>query len=224
MQVVFVDGYKGLRYNVKSADQDFEIYDVTKDPKETRNLAKSPEFSKLLDAMKARALQTRVPSSAAPRPYDNALVPPSPGTPASSPGVTWKSYQGVWSWMPDFRSLSPTNQGSSGSFVLSNINTKETTGISFESQVLIPADGKYTFTVASNGGSMLFVHDKRVITEARPITSEPKSATIPLKAGWHPLRLLYRQTGGSPALKFSITDENGKDLPLHENSLRQSQK
>ena len=33
MQIVRLDHYLGVRYNIKSADDDFEIYDVTKDPK-----------------------------------------------------------------------------------------------------------------------------------------------------------------------------------------------
>lgn len=222
MQAVFVDGYKGLRYNVKSADQDFEIYDLSKDPKETRNLAKTPEFKKLQKAMKARALQCRMPSANARRPYDNALTPPYPGTPATQPGLTWKSYQGEWPWMPDFRALTADQEGSSPTLDPSAITTKGSCGICFEGFLLIPADGKYTFKVSSNDESMLFVHDKRVIDEARSPTRKAKSSTIPLKAGWHPLRLLHRQTESSPAFEFSITDESGKPLPLSSKNLKQS--
>lgn len=221
MQVVFVNGYKGLRYDIKSADQDFEIHDVTKDPKEARNLAKSPRFAKLQETMKARALQCRMPSPGAPRPYDNSPVPPSTAVPTTPPGVTWSSYQGKWPWMPDFRALTPSHRGIATTIDPSVVTAESPCGVFFEAHLLIPADGNYTFTVTSNGGSMLFLHDKRVIDEAKTLTTAPVSGTVPLKSGWHPLRLLFRQTEASPMLKFSIADETGRTLVLDGRNLRQ---
>lgn len=40
-QVVFVDGLKGVRFNISGTDQDFQIYDTEKDPQEASNLASS---------------------------------------------------------------------------------------------------------------------------------------------------------------------------------------
>ncbi|MEM7313410.1 MAG: sulfatase-like hydrolase/transferase [Planctomycetota bacterium] len=83
MQVIRVTGidgksYKAVRYNIKSADDDFEIYDVESDPSETLNLAGiNPAMTRLQTQMKARVLQVRSPNESAKRPYDSAAIPAS---------------------------------------------------------------------------------------------------------------------------------------------------
>lgn len=44
MQVIYLDGYKGVRYNIESANDDFRIYDTRIDPGEIRNLAGFSEY------------------------------------------------------------------------------------------------------------------------------------------------------------------------------------
>ncbi len=222
MQVVFEGQYKGLRYDVKSADQDFEIYDVAKDPKESRNLALNPEFRELQAKMKARALQVRTPNASAPRPYDLALVPPLAREPAAGAGVNWSVFKGSWPWMPDFRQLSTDQSGVTKSIDLTISHGDQPFGVVFETCFNAPADGKYTFTVDAAGGAMLFVHDIRLIDEPKVVTDGKREGSVQLKAGWHPLRLLYRQTSSVPSLKFSISDEEGKPVNLDDRLFRQT--
>ena len=76
MQVVFVDGYKGVRVDIKDHRQPFAIYDLKKDPKELKNLAGSgPKFAALQKKMHDRVLQLRRPNPSAPRPYDDVPIP-----------------------------------------------------------------------------------------------------------------------------------------------------
>ena len=81
MQVIRVKGgdgksYKGVRYNIESATDKFEIYDVDNDPKEAMDLAgTSPAMQDLQLQMQARVLQVRSPNDSAKRPYDKALIP-----------------------------------------------------------------------------------------------------------------------------------------------------
>ncbi|MEM6362936.1 MAG: sulfatase-like hydrolase/transferase [Planctomycetota bacterium] len=81
MQVIRLTGedgksYKGVRYNIKSADDDFEIYDVATDFDEAINLAGSSSAMESLQIrMKAKVLQVRSPNESAVRPYDDTLVP-----------------------------------------------------------------------------------------------------------------------------------------------------
>lgn len=83
MQVIRVTGpdgksFKGVRYNIKSADDDFEIYDVESDQGEAKNLAgSSTAMRRLQERMKAEVLQVRSPNESAARPYDTAAIPAS---------------------------------------------------------------------------------------------------------------------------------------------------
>ena len=71
MQVVMIDGYKGVRYRIQSADDPFEIYDVDRDPGERTNLAgRDDEMVALQERMRAFAAVQHQPSENAPRPYD----------------------------------------------------------------------------------------------------------------------------------------------------------
>lgn len=81
MQLVYMDGNEGLRYKVKSADDDFQIFQPATDPQETKAPGTNSAFANLEAKIKARALQSRTSDPSTPRPYDNALVPatnPSP--------------------------------------------------------------------------------------------------------------------------------------------------
>ena len=75
MQVIGLNGYQGVRYNIIAHSDNFEIYDVAHDLKEATNLAADPAFATLQQQMKDRVLQLRRPDSIAPRPYDYELVP-----------------------------------------------------------------------------------------------------------------------------------------------------
>ncbi len=110
MQNIYLNGHMGVRYNVRSADDDFEIYDLAKDPQEAHDLGEESGYGALQAAMKARVLQLRVPNSSAPRPYDKAPVPPAAKAPGGTPGLTWSLFNGEWPWLPDFRS-SEARQG-----------------------------------------------------------------------------------------------------------------
>lgn len=71
MQVLHLDGLKGIRTNIQSHDDKFRIYDLKKDPKELNNLADtSDEMRDLEKRMRDRVLQLHKFNASAPRPYD----------------------------------------------------------------------------------------------------------------------------------------------------------
>ena len=91
MQVIRLNGLQGVRYNILSQADDFEIYDVANDPKEATNLALNPSYASLQQQMKDRVLQLRRPDASASRPYDDELVPAVSVSPIT-PGIEWKAY------------------------------------------------------------------------------------------------------------------------------------
>jgi arylsulfatase A-like enzyme len=222
MQAIYLDGYKGIRYNVKSAGDDFGIFDLRRDPQEAHNLAGNPKFAGLQTAMKARVLQVRKPDPSAKRPYDKALVPRVAAPPSSEPGLTWSLFQGEWPWMPDFRTLSPANMGKSKQIDLAMGAADQPFGVAFTGYFVAPQDGEYTFTLDTDTGAMLFLHDVRVIDEPMKNSAGKFSGSIRLEAGWHPLRLLYRHTMGQPRLAFTCQRAGGELLKLDATNLRQT--
>ena len=222
MQSIHLDGYKGVRYNVKSVDDDFEIYSVAKDPQEINNLASSPEFASLQAAMKARVLQVRKPDVSAPRPYDSAFVPPVAKEPVAAPGLTWSRFRGQWPWMPDFRTLKPDKQGRAESVQLSVVSGDQPFGVAFEGFFRAATDAEYTFSVDTDGGAMLFLHDIRLTDEPGNFAGGKLTGSARLKAGWHPLRLYYRHATGQPRLELACEIAGGGSVKLNQDNLRQT--
>jgi arylsulfatase A-like enzyme len=215
MQNIYLNGYMGVRYNVKSADDDFEIYNVAKDQQEAHNLGKNPEMAGLQAAMKARVLQLRVPNSSTPRPYDKALVPPVTKIPGGSPGLTWSLFKGDWPWLPDFRTLTPVNRGTTKTIDLAMAASGQPFGVAFEGYFYAAQAGEYTFTMANDTGAMLFLHDIRVIGEPLKNPAGKFAGKVLLNAGWHPLRLYYRHAGGAkPRLELTCQQGGTKEYNL----------
>jgi hypothetical protein len=221
MQSIYLDGYKGLRYNIKSADDDFAIFDLAKDPREANDLAKDPAMMGLQARMKARVLQVRKPDPSAERPYDQANVPPVP-EPATAAGLTCSRYAGEWPWMPDFRTLTPESSKPATRIDSSGVQGGKAQGLAFDGFVRIPADGVYTFTLDADTGAMLFMHDIRVIDEPIRDSAGTHSGKVRLGAGWHPIRLYYRHAGsGEVRLSLKCADEQANEVKLEEGALRQ---
>jgi hypothetical protein len=209
MQNIYLDGYMGVRYNVKSADDDFEIYNVVKDPQEAHNLAKDPALAGLQAAMKARVLQLRVPNETTPRPYDHALVPPITKAPGGAPGLTWSMFQGEWPWLPDFRTLTPVKRGATKTIDLAMAMDSQPFGIAIEGYFYASQAGEYSFTLLSDMGAMLSLHDVRVISEPLKKSAGTFLGKVRLGVGWHPMRLYYRHAGGAKP-RLELTCRHGE--------------
>jgi arylsulfatase A-like enzyme len=202
MQLLRVGNFSGVRYNIQSAADPFEIYDVSTDRKETNNLA--TQMPALQDQMKAMVLQVRRPNETAERPYDKALVPAvSPA--AAANGLEWKAYEGHYPWVPDLERLQPVASGTASQPDLGKRTRDNDIGLLFSGYLSIPQDGDYTFYLRADTGALLRIHNATVIDADCGYTcGEEVSGSMRLKAGLHPFRLYYaRGTKGTPSLNLS---------------------
>lgn len=201
MQALRIGDYVGVRYNVQSHADDFEIYDVVNDPEELNNLA--PTETGLQQLFKDTVLQLRRPDSDAARPYDNELVPALNSSPVTR-GVQWSTYEGQYPWVPKLENLASFASGTATRPDLSVRPRDNDVGILYSGYIQAPADGDYTFYVQSDRGALLRIHEATVIDEDYGHTDgSEKSATIKLRAGRHPFRLYYeRGSQGTPSLSL----------------------
>jgi arylsulfatase A-like enzyme len=178
MQMVRYGKYVGVRYDVKSAGDDFEIYDVESDPQQVKNLASSmPDMQK---RMKAGVLQMRMPNASAPRPYDNAFVPPVEAAVAVT-GFAYKTYEGDFPWVPDVSSLKPVKSGRTEKVTADVL--KKGSVVEFTGFVDIPEDGEYIFTVNATGKASLRIHKALVVdADFKYLSGTDASCRTKLKA------------------------------------------
>lgn len=210
MQWLILDGYKGRRQQIASAADDFAVYDLNRDPRETENLGARPEFASLQQRMKARVLQVRRPDPAAPRPYDAAPVPPIAVAPPAVVGaLSWTRHDGAWPWLPDLRLLPSAARGESAMISAAPVTPGSPGALAFSGLVRMAREDDYEFAVAGDGEAMVFVHDIRLVE-----AGVAREGRVRLAAGWHPVRIYYRTDGRSPSLELVVKDGQGQVVPL----------
>lgn len=199
MQSLRLGNIVGIRYDVKSAEDDFEFYDVVADPKQTRNLAATAGFSERQREFKDAVLRMRRPDASAPRPYDAAPIP-AVTPPPTAPGLAWQRFDRAFPWVPSTASLRADAQGITPALTLEPVGGKGAFAAQFTGYVRVPAEGEYTFTVQADTGVVVRLHDATlhdVDFHAAPNSSG--TATVRLKAGLHPVRITYRHAAERPA-------------------------
>lgn len=120
-------------------------------------------------------------------------------------GLKFAAYRGSWTKMPDFDKLGPADAGKTTKFA-HNASAKvggENYGLKFTAYIHAPRDGNYTFYTASDDGSQVFIGDQLVVDHDGLHGATEKNAFIRLKAGKHPITVLFFQRTGGIGLKVS---------------------
>ena len=214
MQMIRLGDFVGVRYNIHSHSDNFEIYNVMKDPQETTDLAANPGMFAMQQKMKDKVLQSRRPNESAPRPYDNELIP-AVGVTHPIPGVKWNAYKGEFPWVPEVSMMSPSESGYANIPAGDAHSKKINEVIYFTGYIKIPADGEYTFSLTTGSGALLRLHGCTVIDEDFGYQGgTERSGTTMLKAGMHPFRLYYtRKTNDKSMLNLEWSGPGiGKQL------------
>jgi hypothetical protein len=201
MQALRIGDYVGVRYDIKKQSDDFEIYNVVTDPKQAHNLAGQTQYAELQNQFKETALQSRRPDPGAKRPYDKELVPSVAGA-SGEAGVTWKRYDGAFPWTPQFDAMQATSTGHADRPSVEGREAGKDFGMFFSGFIEAPTDGSYTFSVTSDGGTLLRLHEATVIDgDFGHKAGQEVSSSILLKKGRHPFRLYYtHRAGPAPVL------------------------
>ncbi|GAC1427194.1 MAG: arylsulfatase [Chitinophagaceae bacterium] len=187
MQLLRIKNWVGVRYQVKSADDDFEIYDAEKDPKETNNVAGQPGFDKIELQMKAKVLQVRRADKDARRPYDEALIPPVSVKGKLFQGFNWKFFDGDFPWVISSSGLKAQKQGTTAKINSASVPDKAGQ-LLYQGFIKVPADGQYRFSFSASGKGFMRLHEANLFDA--DFGYQPGTTlfqTVYLKAGYHPV-------------------------------------
>lgn len=86
-----------------------------------------------------------------------ARVDSEAGTTNFSAGLDYRCYEGTWGYLPDFAKLHSVKTGIATNFDLAVRTRDENVGLEFNGFITIPRAGYYTFHLASDDGSRLWV-------------------------------------------------------------------
>lgn len=236
-QVIFMDGYKGIRNGIRSHADDFQIYDVSKDLAEANNLFlkqnndRSAYFAELQQRMKDRVLRVRQIEKDDPfdpgsdkvqsRPYDDELVPPVNLDVVR--GIQVDAYQGDWPWVPQFDNLQPLSTKQVATIdVTSDLSRPRAAGLCYRGYLKIPSDGQWEFYTTSDAGMHLRIHESQVIDDDFNHDGSEASGSILLKAGLHPFTLYYRTAEDEPTLNLKWSGPGTSKQSIPDTSLFRS--
>lgn len=215
MQALRLGDYIGVRYNIQSHADPFEIYNILADPQEIHDLGHDPAHAVLQQQMHDMVLGLRRPDGEAPRPYDNELVP-AVHPPHAAPGTAWRAVAQAAPWVAHFDDLPALATGISARPAAS-VSKRPDVGILFSGYINVPTAGDYTFSLATDSGALLRLHEATVIDADfgyQPGTE--RSGTIRLQAGQHSFHLYYsRRAGHAPLLdlKWSHDGAPAQEIP-----------
>lgn len=205
MQAIRVGDFVGVRTAVQwttNASEPFKIYNVVNDPGQGTDLAANrPDLVKKMNQL---AVSARRKGGGVIRPWDEVRIPAMPPIPVR-PGLKWKSFEGVWPWLPEFRDLAPASLGETVNVTLSTRSRENDVGMSFEGYISVPTSGAYTFQSVSNAATCLWIHDSLVIDNDFNFSPTKTSDFVYLTAGLHPIRLYYRHQQGNATLELKYS-------------------
>jgi hypothetical protein len=129
------------------------------------------------------------------------LLPVAAGAPAQN-GLQYRLYAGGdWTRLPNFDAVQPLKTGTTSAFDLAMAAGMEKFGVRFTGFIEVPRDGIYTFATLVNDGANLYVGNRLVVDNDGVHDGEKnepwqKRGNIALKAGKHPIRVDYFESGG----------------------------
>jgi len=121
-----------------------------------------------------------------------------------NPGIRYEYYEGMWKKLPDFDKLELVKEGYNPVFDVTQRNRNTRYGFRYTGYINILVDGIYTFYTTSDDGSSLWLHNIKLIDNDGNHTLTEKKNNIPLKAGLHPITVLYFQLGGNQDFTVEI--------------------
>lgn len=130
-----------------------------------------------------------------------SLAAPADEPEHAAAGLEFAAYKGRWQTVPDFDHLTPESTGVAEKPSLSvDSGAKDGFGLLFSGYVRVPSDGLYAFYTRSDDGSLLYLDDKLLVNNDGTHPAAESVGIVRLKAGLHPIRIAYFESGGSEAL------------------------
>jgi hypothetical protein len=209
MQMLRAGDLVGVRYHIQTHEDDFQIYDVVKDPAQRRNLASS--MSDLQQRFKDRVLQVRRPNSTAPRSYMDshampAAVPPAP----TAPGLEMQLIPHPVPWPVASSAAKQESRVMVAAPQAAELAIGTAHGLIFSGWLKVPTEASYTFSLPDGCRAIMKLHEATVLDTDRGDGGGP----VKLAAGFHPLFLSAAIKEKSPAPELRWAAESKEAVPV----------
>ncbi len=128
------------------------------------------------------------------------VQPPEPTVGA----VAYEYYEGIWSKLPDFDSLTPVATGNQDDFSLATAQRADNFAYRFSASLNITDAGAYTFFTKSDDGSQLFIDGALVVDNDGLHGARERQGVVNLNAGTHDIVVTFFERTGLNNLDVQI--------------------
>ena len=134
---------------------------------------------------------------------------------AMKPGLKFDCYEGDWSTLPIFDTLTPTRSEVAPDLTLSRVTRDDQYGVRFTGYINVPKTDVYTFYLASDDGSRMLLSGSVLIDHDGLHSETEKTATVALDAGVHAIRIeMFEKSGGAAlSLKWATATTPKQRVP-----------
>jgi cytochrome c553 len=124
---------------------------------------------------------------------------------SESNGLSYSYYEGDWTQLPDFGSLTAVSTGTTSDISTAVRERDDLFGLRFVGYVEISSSGTgtYTFYTTSDDGSRLLVNGQEIVINDGVHAAEEASGSVDLSAGWHKITVEYFEQEGGEELSAS---------------------
>jgi len=132
---------------------------------------------------------------------------PDPNTANKRYNFIWDYYEGAYSALPNFNSLTPVYTGLGYSINLTDIPVRaDNFAIRYSGFIHVGSKTLYKFSLNSDDGSKLYIGNKLVVNNDGNHAMQEVSGKVALVPGYYPFSLEYYEATGGQDLILSITD------------------
>lgn len=119
------------------------------------------------------------------------------------PGLEYDYFERFFVQATDMDLVRPLSSAATTDFNIKMAKVPNYFGVNFRGFVKVPKDGIYSFYLASNDGSHLYLDGQELIENDGNHAAAQEPGQAALKAGYHAIEVKYMQCGGGKSLKVS---------------------
>jgi predicted alpha-1,2-mannosidase len=157
--------------------------------------------------------ENRMPSFPVTIEFKKAVLSEPAGNVKVKQGLAYDYFERFFVTTADLDVCKPLISGITDQFSIKIAPRENYYGYRFQGYIDVPKDGIYTFFLASNDGSRLFIDGNELIENDANHSAVEEPGSVGLKAGLHQIMVKYFQCGGGKALKVSWS---GPGMEKHE--------
>jgi hexosaminidase len=124
---------------------------------------------------------------------------------ALRPGLTYAYGEGNFTSADDVRDKQLSRVGMVPQVGLRGDERPEQYGVRLSGLLRVPRDALYTFYLVSDDGAKLRIDGDLVVDHDGQHDATEKRGQIALRAGYHPVELVFFQAGGGAALQLAVS-------------------